>query len=647
MGEAKVIPSLLDLSTRISSFKGIYGAIVLAAKRGPIGVPTLVTNESQLLSRYTPNDKIEVGYDNAYFSARAFLYKSNKLWTIRAAGAGYLYGNLEVVKSTASSISAPSNTTGTTEFATATFTVPTANQIIVLGGMTYTAGATVTVTAPQLAAAFAAGIAVPSLGGGALTITDAPTVAAWTRTQGTASNTHIVTFTSVTPNAPVSDLVKSGTGASAVTLAVTQGVAGTVVGVEVPDDYTFSADGLFLITGADQGAWNNDLKIGIIVDQAIVKMVGGFNINVYKGNTLLKTYTVSRTPGAKDGYGQNAYIEDVLLQSPYIRAVDNVTIPSDVLPKANVIPISLGGGNDGATVTDSDLVNAYDAITDKERYPCTLILDGGHSMVTVHQKILALAIARIDCFGILSTPYAAEVSESYLDDVVSYKQVTLNQSTPYGAIYSSHVKINDIYNNRVIEVSPDGYVAALFSQTALNDALYYPVAGDTRGNMTGLQVLDITRNYTEGERDYLYDNGINPIRFKRGKGIVLWGQKTLYGIPSALDRINVIMLLIIIRPAIVEYLETQLFNLNTLTNDKGTRFMIKTRINAFMDGFVGEGVYGYRVVCDDTNNSSEDIDNYILNVWLFIKPTKDIEEIPFKTIITPTGISFDLAQSLI
>ncbi len=73
--------------------------------------------------------------------------------------------------------------------------------------------------------------------------------------------------------------------------------------------------------------------------------------------------------------------------------------------------------------------------------------------------------------------------------------------------------------------------------------------------------------------------------------------------------------------------------------------MVRTRIESYLDQFIPNGMYGRKVLCDDTNNTAEDVDNGVMNVWVFIKPARDIEEIPFKTILTPTSVSFDLAVS--
>ena len=84
-GSASVIIKEIDLTTRVPSFPGVYGAIAIpGAKKGPVGEPFLVTSETQFLKKYTPANRIEIGYDNAYFSAVNYLQQSDKLWVVRA-----------------------------------------------------------------------------------------------------------------------------------------------------------------------------------------------------------------------------------------------------------------------------------------------------------------------------------------------------------------------------------------------------------------------------------------------------------------------------------------------------------------------------------------------------------------------------------
>ena len=95
---APYIKSVLeDQSTRVTSSNGIIAGLVIEAKKGPINKPVLVTSQTNLLSRYTPGDKIEIGWDQAYYAGYYYLRDSNRLWVVRCAKDAK-YGGIRVLK---------------------------------------------------------------------------------------------------------------------------------------------------------------------------------------------------------------------------------------------------------------------------------------------------------------------------------------------------------------------------------------------------------------------------------------------------------------------------------------------------------------------------------------------------------------------
>jgi len=379
-----------------------------------------------------------------------------------------------------------------------------------------------------------------------------------------------------------------------------------------------------------------------------VKETAAFTIEVYKSSdevNPVETFTCSRVEGTKDGYNQNMYVETKLEASSYIRALDNVLVTDTTMPQAQATVLYLYGGADGAAVTDSTMMTAADAFANKQDKPMTVFLDTGWATPAYQTYIAGICAARQDSVAILSTPYSTEASSNYLNDIVDYRKNILNlggNTGSYAALYSPHVKIYDKYNDRNLYVAPDGYAAAAISYTAYNYEMWYPVAGFKRGMM--LNVLDLRRRFSKGEMDYLYDNEVNPNRFYPGKGIMIWGQKTMYGIPSALDRLNTRLLLIVLEPAIAEALEGFDFELN----DEPTRAICKNMVDNYMEGIKARrGVYDFFTVCDDTNNFATDIENHIMNLHLFVKPTPSLEFINYTTIITPLSMSFTLAQTAV
>ena len=387
----------------------------------------------------------------------------------------------------------------------------------------------------------------------------------------------------------------------------------------------------------DEETWTQD-------EAAIARTLGipgTFQLRVFKkyedGSIIeIERWLMSRRKDCQDDNHSNIYVEEVARRSSYINVYDNLNVAEDVYPCNQTSILKLGGGYNGDASTTGDRIIAIQKLASVRKYTISLIIDSGYTVVPYQQALISLCESRQFTAALLSTRLSDELSANALKDVLYYRDYELITSTSYAALYSPHIKIYDKFNNREIYVSPVGHVAANISWTGENLELWYPVAGNTRGV---LNVLGVAREWNEAEEDELYNDGINPIDFDVNKGIRIWGQKTLLRKHTALDRLNVRLLLIYIEPQIKEFLDDFLFELN----DELTRSMIVSGINAYMTGIKARrGVYDYSVVCDSSNNSDEDIDNYKLNVDIYIQPTKAIEYIDCKIIITPTGSSFSI-----
>lgn len=422
-----------------------------------------------------------------------------------------------------------------------------------------------------------------------------------------------------------------------------------------PSGLSFTSSDRFVILAADPGSWANGGFVQLRFES--IKRVANapevpdpwaaeaFVISVFVGGLPAERWVVSLNEAAVDGNGVSIFLETVLNRSAYIRGYAN---PGRADNNVGTLPAPgsgtaypLAGGVTG-TVTRGNMINAIKKLKEKDNYPLTLILDGGFADPAYAVELVNLAEQRQDAVAILSVPAERERSSNYLNAVVDYAVVPgtgvggINSS--YAALYSPHVLVYLADLDEYRYISPDGYAAGAISRTAANYEIWFPVGGWNRGR---LNVIDILRHYSGGELDYLYLNNVNPIRYRRGKGIAIWGQKTLWRIPSALDRLNVRLLLIVIENAIAEALENFLFELN----DEFTRRLVRAMIESYMEDIKSRrGVYDYLVVCDESNNSPVDIDNYRLNVDLYVKPTKAIEYIHFRTVITPTGVDFSMVR---
>jgi len=405
------------------------------------------------------------------------------------------------------------------------------------------------------------------------------------------------------------------------------------VTVEGAADVT-ATDELFIIYASSPGFWGNSVSFSVVNHSTapdIVKYPNAFMIYVYNEGSLAESFLCSRDQSAKDGYGRSMYIEDVLNSSLYIRAMNNDAVGVTHLPKENLVPILLGGGDNGYAVADSQMITALNTMMNAQDLPVNIVVDGGRTTQAWQKALNGFSSNRKDCFAVLSIPFSAENTQDYISAISEYKK-NLAMESSYAAIYSSHQLIYDSYTGRDIWISPESFAAQRLNYTAQQFEPWYPAAGTTRGVVNS---IDTKLRFTQGEMDYLYNMNINPIKWDSINGIIIWGQKTLQSKPSALDRINVRMLLIVIEPALKKTLESYLFELNDTT----TRSVIVSVMANYMQSIQARrGVTSFRVVADSTNNTPSDVANGILNVDLYITPTTSLEEINLSVIITSQGV---------
>ena len=696
---AKVTLSEIDLSTRVPSFPGVTGGIIIPATKGDIDKPVFVSNDRQLLKYFTPNETVSVGMSNSHYSALAFLEKSDKLWVMRAAKGAFHGGMVAVKKSSLESArSCPKTPCNIPDYLeTATYAVGakvihldkhyvcktaiTAGEVFAPAKWeeqtdtpdpaTYVFNTdkrreVVSVTIPDNA------ITLWDLAGEGkhfkvssaaaidylvwFNVTDgtntqtAPTAAGTKIEVQVSKNDSIYAIANKLDTTLDPQHVRSEVVGATATFHLVAGEANDAVDVDsgctittVVQGANALTDECLLIYGANPGAWNNNISIKISTDIAVVKESDAFIIYVYKDGSLVEEWLCSRKSDKKDGYGKNIYINDVLNASSYVRGLNNVAVDSSILPKDITTAIKLGSGIDGSAVTDTEMIAALQkSFSNKSERSVTVLMDGGNATTAYHTALINLcdlsAGGRGDCVACLSVPYSDENAASYLTDVLAYRNTELNKSSSYAALYSPHVKIYDKFNDRELFVSPDGYAAAAISQTSSNYEMWYPPAGFKRGVVN---VLDLRRRYSAGEMDQLYDAGVNPLRFAPGRGILIWGQKTLLSRPSSLDRVNVRLLLVQIEPAIEALLEDFLFELN----DAASRSVAVTLIDSYMDNIKAKrGVTDYQVISDTSNNTDADIDAGRMIVDLLLRPTGSIEDIPLRVVLTSNALSFSEAS---
>ena len=181
----------------------------------------------------------------------------------------------------------------------------------------------------------------------------------------------------------------------------------------------------------------------------------------------------------------------------------------------------------------------------------------------------------------------------------------------------------------------NGDIAGLCVVTdAARDPWYSP-AGTSRGLIRNS--IKLAFNPNKAERDLLFKNSVNPVITQPGVGPILFGDKTLLNKPSAFDRINVRRLFIVLEKAISNAAKSFLFEFN----DEFTRTQFRNLVEPFLRDVQGRrGIYDYKIVCDDSNNTAEVVDQNRFVGDIYVKPAKSINYIQLNFVAVRSGIEF-------
>lgn len=302
-----------------------------------------------------------------------------------------------------------------------------------------------------------------------------------------------------------------------------------------------------------------------------------------------------------------------------------------------VLEDSLEGGEDGS-VAAANIVTGLGLFQDVDTVDVSLLFtvpdaDGAD---TIGEKLISVCEARKDCMAFISPPVADTkgiASATAVTNVLAYKDTLTNSS--YATLDGGAVYVYDKYHDQYIWIGASGLVAGLAVNTdQVADAWFSP-AGVNRGQLRGITKL--AYNPTSAQRDSLYVGKVNPIVSLPGQGTVLFGDKTLASRASAFDRINVRRLFIVLEKAISTAAKAQLFEFN----DEFTRAQFRNLVEPFMRDVKGRrGVTDFKVVCDETNNTSAIVDGNKFVADIYVKPTRSINFITLNFVATRTGVEF-------
>ena len=230
----------------------------------------------------------------------------------------------------------------------------------------------------------------------------------------------------------------------------------------------------------------------------------------------------------------------------------------------------------------------------------------------------------------------------FVFDTVDYAGTLANaltqaatRNTSYASTYWPWLRVQDPETGKLVFVPASTMIPGVYAHNDKVANTWNAPAGISRGGLS--TVLQAKLKLTEANKASLYDGNINPIATFPKKGVVVFGQKTLQKGASALDRINVRRLLIDLKSFIGQIADTLVFENNTIT----TRNKFLSEVTPFLEVIQQKGgLYAFKVIMDDTNNTDDVIDRNQLVGNIYIQPTKTAEFISLDFIVLPTGAEF-------
>lgn len=633
-----------DLTNVVPAVATSIGGAVIDAAWGPVGQVTTVDSENVLVTRF---GKPNASNAASWFSAANFLSYSNNLLIVRTnttdqrnavSGNAAALNEVPVVSGGSGYNSGVAGTLSCviTDAGGGTSAAATANvgALGVISSVTVTNGGTGYTSA--IIVSIATGTStVPAVFG--------------TPQIGTKIN-NLTHYDSVYANG-------NGPGSVGEFVAKYPGALGNSLKVSITDsagfaawaykDHFDSAPGTSSYAAGRMSTANDELHVIVIDEDG--KWTGT------AGSVLEKFSFVSKASDARKEDGSTAYYKSVINSgSKYVWWTNHptaITVDADKLAFGSevgtaafkamsaAVTVSLSGGVDHFTSTDGQKELAFDLFANAEELDINLLICGKASAALANYVTQNVAEVRKDCVAFISPENVVTgevltgVTSDVTDAILAYRALVTSSS--YAVIDTGFKYQYDKYNDAYRWVPLNGDIAGLCARTDETNDPWWSPAGFNRGQIKS--VIKLAFNPRRTDRDNLYKSGVNPVVSFPGQGTVLFGDKTALAKPSAFDRINVRRLFIVLEKAVATASKYQLFEFN----DGFTRAQFIGMVTPFLRDVQGRrGIYDFKVVCDETNNTPEVIDTNRFIGDIYIKPARSINFITLNFIATRTGVAF-------
>lgn len=359
--------------------------------------------------------------------------------------------------------------------------------------------------------------------------------------------------------------------------------------------------------------------------------------------SVLETYeSLSVVKDARDVLGQSAFWRNVInKKSQYLYAGG---IAPDLTETSPAQLNQLRGGNDAQdSVNLDEYIKAYSIYLNAETYDTPLIISGNaitsndvSGAVLGNYLIYSLAEVRKDSYVLLSPPLEAVLDNKGREAESCVKARNLVGSSSYASMDCNWKYMYDRYNDTYRWIPCNGDVAGIMARNDQERDAWVSPAGTTKGRMKNVVKLAWSPDRTA--RDILYPNDVNPVVTLPISGTVLFGDKTLLGKNTALSRVNVRRLLIIIEKQIATAASDLLFEFN----DEYTQRRFVSMVQPMLEDVKNRrGLSAYKVIADGSVNTPQVIQNNGFVGVIYVKPNYTISSVKLQFVIVNASTSFE------
>jgi len=304
----------------------------------------------------------------------------------------------------------------------------------------------------------------------------------------------------------------------------------------------------------------------------------------------------------------------------------------DVIPSGRTM--NLYGSidaDDSQGLIGTDYDNMLDLLSNQDDYQFNLLVTPG-LLNSTHTSQVTTALNNTQMRG--DSIYIID-PVVYASAITAVNTQANSRNSSYGAMYWPWLQTIDPDLGDQVWVPASAMIPGVYAFNDNASEPWFAPAGINRGGLT--TVIRPERKLSQANRDTLYSNKVNPIASFPGVGTVVYGQKTLQRQASALDRVNVRRLLIALKSYISQVAQNLVFEQNTAA----TRNNFLAQVNPYLESVVQrQGLYAFKVVMDDSNNTPDVIDRNQMVGQIYLQPTKTAEFIYLDFNILPTGATF-------